>query len=276
MENYVKTYLLEKNDLKSAVKRAFRTMRFSWNSRTQKTPLEIYFESKPRSIITNIVNLDNAGKDLIETIVEKTGNQLTQIHYTTKSPKEMAKDRNFGKSAETEDLRKELRRRKVSNCRYFVVKNRNKRASSSKFESKIRKLVNETEHTISDGRKTFHKKDVAEVSHSVVKNQVELQAREIAERVEKNMKNLKRGKGGRFSNVTQPGKTEEVKAKEGRRVTLESSDSEEEALAKVKRQQKNAAKSPKTSANRTGTTPPVSPSKSQNSEIEQEPDPPPW
>ncbi len=92
------------------------------------------------------------------------------------------------------------------------------------------------------------------------------------------MKNVKRGKGGRFANTAQPGQTEEVKAKGGRRVSLKSSDSEDEALAKAmaraRRQQKKTAKSPHTSATRTGTTPPVSPSKGQTSETVQEPNSP--
>ncbi len=252
--------------MKAAVIRAIKTIRLFWSSSTKKTPSELYFGRKPRSILTNLVNLENAGKKLIENIVDKSGNQLTQIHYTTKSHKRMKKEQNFGKSAETEDLRKELRRRKVSQSRYFVVKNRNKRALSSKFETKIRKLANETENSVSDGSKTFHKKDVAEIPNSVVNGQVNLQAREIASRVESQMKNVKRGKGGRFTSGAQPGNTEEVKATGGRKVSAESSDSEEEASAKVKRRQKKPAKNAKTSVTRTGTTPTASPSRSQTSE----------
>ena len=80
------------------------------------------------------------------------------------------------------------------------------------------------------------------------------------------MKNVKRRKGRRFTSVAQPGKTEEVKVTGGRPVRIESSDSEEEALAKVRRQQKRPVKHAKTSATRTGTTPTASPSESQTSD----------
>ena len=136
---------------------------------------------------------------------------------------------------------------------------------TSKFETKIRKLANEREHTVSDGSKIFHKKDVAEVPNSVANNQVDSQAREIAQKVKSQLKNVKRGKGGRFTGEAQPGRTEEVKAKGGRKIQLETSDSDEEALAKVKRQKRKPAKYETTSATRTETTPPVSPSKSQTS-----------
>ncbi len=58
-------------------------------------------------------------------------------------------------------------------------------------------------------------------------------AREIASRVESQLKNVKRGKRGRFTGEAQPGRTEEVKAKGGRRIQLETSDSDEEALAEA-------------------------------------------
>ncbi len=122
IENYVKTFLIEKRDLKAAVRRSVETLRFSWNSRTKKTPLELLYGIKPRSVLTNLVNLDHEGKDLIKNVFDKSGNQLTQIHYTAKTLKGLKKERKFGKSAKTEDLRKELRRRKVSQTRYFVVR----------------------------------------------------------------------------------------------------------------------------------------------------------
>ena len=76
------------------------------------------------------------------------------------------------KSAETEDLCKKLRKQKVSQPRLFVVKNKNKRAFTSKFEVKIRKLVSETAWRKED----ISKKDLAEVPNSVAHNQVNLQA----------------------------------------------------------------------------------------------------
>ena len=150
------------------------------------------FGRKPRSVLTNIFNLKTEGKYLIESILNKTGNQLTQIHLTAKSMESIQKDRNFGKSAETEDLRKEMRRRKVSQLRFSIVEKTNRCALTSKFEVKIRKLVGETVHTVSDWTKTFHENDVAEVPISVANNQVNLRAKEIAKKVDIQLKNVKR------------------------------------------------------------------------------------
>ena len=268
VENYVKTYIIEKRYLKEAVRRAIRTLRFSWSASTKQTPFELFHGRKPRSVLTNVVNLDNEGKDLIENILEKSGKQLTQIHYSAKTLKGLKSERKFGKSAETEDLRKELRRRKVREPRYFVVRNRNERALVSRFETKVRKLVSETDHTVSDGKKTFHKKDIAEVPYSVANNQVNLQAKEIASRVDNRMKDIKRGRGGRFANANQPGRSEKVKAKGGRKVDLDTSDTDDQALAKVGRRQKKLNRRAFSSATRTGTTPPGYPSKNQIEQAE--------
>ncbi len=56
----------------------------------------------------------------------------------------------------------------------------------------MRKLISETEHAVSDGRKTFHKKDIAEVPNSVANNQVNLQAKENATRVNNQLQSVKR------------------------------------------------------------------------------------
>ncbi len=150
VETLIKTFVFKKNDLKSALKRAIKSIRFLWSASTKNTPFKMCFGRKPRSVLTNIFNLKTEGKYLIESILNKTGNQLTQIHLTAKSMESIQKDRNFGKSAETEDLRKEMRRRKVSQLRFSIVEKTNRCALTSKFEVKIRKLVGETVHTVSD------------------------------------------------------------------------------------------------------------------------------
>ena len=47
----------------------------------------------------------------------------------------------------------------------------------SKFEQKIRPFVAETEHTVTEGHKTFHKKDIADVTDLVNKNPQLLQGK---------------------------------------------------------------------------------------------------
>ncbi len=48
---------------------------------------------------------------------------------------------------------------------FWKVKSRNKKSLHSKIETKPRPLISETEHTVFDGRKVFHKKDLAEISN---------------------------------------------------------------------------------------------------------------
>ena len=252
----MKTFLLEDNNLKRALRRATKSLRFAWSSSTNKTPFELFHGRKPRTVLSNIVDLEHGGKELVENIVDKHGNQMTQIHYSTKHLKGLAKERKFGKSANTKELQREIRKRKVSK-RYFVVKNRNANNLASKFETKVRPLVAETEHTVSDGTKIFHKKDVAEVHNSVMSNQANLQAKEIAERVNQKVKDVKRGDGGRFARKSAKGVVEPVTAKGGRKILMSESDSEPEPATK-RRQKKRTGTS---SATKTGTTPPSSPRK---------------
>ncbi len=256
IEGYLKSFLLEDNNLKRALSRATKTIRFAWSSSTNRTPFELYHGRKPRTILSNIVDLEPGGKELVENIVDKHGNQLTQVHYSTKYFEGLAKERKFGKSANTQELQREIRKRKVSK-RYFVVKNRNANNLASKFETRVRPLVAETKHTVSDGMKVFHKKDVAEVHNSVMSNQVDLQAKEIAERVNQKFKNVKGGDGGRFAKKRAKGVIEPLTAKGGRKILMSESDSEPEPT--MKRRQKN--KTGASSATKTGTTPPSSPRK---------------
>ena len=68
------------------------------------------------------------------------------------------------------------------------------------METRIRSIISETKHTVSDGKKVFHKKDVAEVNNTVKLNRDRFQAKEIADGVEQKEKSVKRGDGGRFVN----------------------------------------------------------------------------
>ena len=258
LEDYVKTFLIENNDLKGAVKRAVKTIRFSWSASLDKTPFECYMGRKPRTVLSNICDLENKGKDLVENVYDKSGNHLTQIHYTAKHLRDMDKDRKYGRSARTEDLQKEIRKRKVSSQRYFVVRNRNKKNLASKFETRIRPIISETEHTVFDGKKVFHKKDVAEVDNTVKLNRDRLQAKEIADRVEQKEKSVKRGDGGRFVNMSSNKKAETVAAKGGRKTEEDSDDSDEPLANQAKRRKVRKGTS---SATRTGVTPPQTPTK---------------
>ncbi len=110
-------------------------------------PFEAYHARKPRSILTNLVDLENAGKDLKETFGDEAGNQLTQINCSSRHPKRMAEERSLG------NLQKEIRKRTASCTRFLVVKNKKNLASN--FENAPRQLTSEFENT---GKISFMRK----------------------------------------------------------------------------------------------------------------------
>ena len=111
----------------------------------------------------------------------------------------------------------------MSDRKYFVVKNRNKRALSSKFEYRGWKLESETKHNVSDRKKIFHKKDIAEIRNSVANNQDASPAKEVTGREHKMMKNVNRGIGGRFAKTSEKGRTKSCRKRcrgnRGKKVT---------------------------------------------------------
>ncbi len=115
--------------------------------------------------------------------------------------------------------------------------------------------MSETERTVSDGKKVFHKKDVAEVDNTVKLNRDLSQAKETAERVEQKEKSVKRSERGRFVKKSCNRKEETVAVKRGRRA-IEDSDDSDATQVKKRRTQKGTSW-----ATRTGVTPPQTPAK---------------
>ncbi len=58
LQDYMKVYLIEENNLKKAVRRATTTLRKTISKSTGKTPFEIHFGRKPRSVLTNVIDLE--------------------------------------------------------------------------------------------------------------------------------------------------------------------------------------------------------------------------
>ncbi len=171
LESLIKTYLIEDHDFRKAVNRATRILRFTVGKSTGATPFEIHFGREPLTIFNNLIDLENEGKGIIENVYDLQGNHLAQIQYEATDLRRQSFNRKYGKSASTEDLTKELRKRKVTpRIQFFVTKCRKPNSLSSKFESRPRAVTKETEHTVSDGQSTFHKKDIADVTQLVLNN----------------------------------------------------------------------------------------------------------
>ncbi len=110
-------------------------------------------------------------------------------------------DRRYGKNCSDKDLENERLKRAVS-IRYFVVKNHNKKGLESSFDQSPKATVTETKHTVSDGRKVYHKKDIADVTQIVLNNPSLLQGKLT---VETKFKKIGRTKGGKFAERGDPG-----------------------------------------------------------------------
>ncbi len=171
LESYIKIYLFEDHNFRNAVNRATRMLRFTISKATGATPFEIHFDRNPRTIFNNLIDLDNDGKGIIENIYDLQGNHLAQTQHEPNEIRRQVFNRTHGKSASTEDMTKELQKRKVRpRIQFFVTKCRKPYSLSSKFETRPRAVTTETEHTVSDGKSTFHKKDIADVTQIVWNN----------------------------------------------------------------------------------------------------------
>ncbi len=79
-----------------------------------KPPFELHHELKLRTVFKNLLNLENEGKELIEQVNDSKGEEIIQSDYNKDHLAKMSFDRSYGKSASTEDLKDELKRREVS------------------------------------------------------------------------------------------------------------------------------------------------------------------
>ncbi len=81
LQEYMKVYLTEKNNLKQAVRRATLLIRKTISKSTGKTPFEIHFGRKHRSLLINVIDLENGAKDIVENHYDLRGNHLAQNNY---------------------------------------------------------------------------------------------------------------------------------------------------------------------------------------------------
>ncbi len=104
LENHIKTYMIEENNLRKAVDRATRLMRFTVSKSTGATPFEIYFGRKPRSIFNNLLDSENESRGIIENIYDLDGNHLAQNQFEADEIKKLVFNRTYGKSAPEADM----------------------------------------------------------------------------------------------------------------------------------------------------------------------------
>ena len=134
LENHIKTYLIEKPDLRTAVKRATKVMRFTVSKSTGATPLEIHHGRRPPNILNNVLKLENEGRELLQNIFDLDVNHLAQNEYSADSIARQVFNGTYGKSASNADLVTEQMKRQVSpKIKYLVVNDRNRKNLDSRF-----------------------------------------------------------------------------------------------------------------------------------------------
>ena len=167
LESYIKPFLLENNDLKHAVRRAIKGLRFTENSVLGMSPFKKLTGNKPRNVICNRIGLENPDA----TIVTMVKNPLEQPLGTQKLDAldlaEYESARTWGRSRNVTELRRfinEQTKPKKRKVRKFVVETkRNRKGWESKFSQKPKLISSETKPTVKIGKRILHKKDVAEV-----------------------------------------------------------------------------------------------------------------
>ncbi len=135
------------------------------------TPFEVHFGRKPTSILNNLLDLENESRGIIQNIYDVDGNHLAQNQFEGDAIKKMVFNRSYGKSASVTDIVKEMQKRKLRpKIQFFVTKNHKKKRFQSSFETTPRMASKETDHTASDGKTVFHKKDIADVTNVLLNN----------------------------------------------------------------------------------------------------------
>ncbi len=136
MEEYTKAFLIEGNagNAKKGSQKSGESAEVRLEREHKENTLRVVFQQKAKDEKkTNIWDIENNGKDLLQNVYDSQGNHLTQIHYTDNICEKWLKRgrslEEFGRTVGTEELQREFGKRKVSCDRFFVVKNRKQRDS---------------------------------------------------------------------------------------------------------------------------------------------------
>ncbi len=171
LQDFVKVYLKEGNSLKNAVRRTVKMLRFSVHSAINMTLFEKLTGNKPRSMLTNVLNLENPEKTLVTLVTDLDGNVMATEKHMPKELEQLESSKSWrSNSQDSRRVVNESTKRPMKKVRKFVVeKNRSKKGWDSKFQQLPRQVNSETEHRVTVGNRTIHKKDVAEVVPNLAK-----------------------------------------------------------------------------------------------------------
>ncbi len=160
----MKTFLIENNKMELAVKRTLKVMRYTKHQSIGMSPFEKHFGRPHNSEISKLLCLENPGKFIMEHV---DGIEVWDNTWREAEIEQFEKDRSFGRSRPIEELQEFVKKRKAVSPKYYVHKNVKKTGLESDYLTKPFKADSETKHTVTVGSKTYHKKQLAEVTNVV-------------------------------------------------------------------------------------------------------------
>ncbi len=139
-------------------------MRFTVHQFLKVTPFEKHYGRKPVRKLDNLLNLEFPEKDLLESVRDSSGRVVAENFYSKEEIEELVHGRTYGRSREDKDLREMLKQKKTVG-KFVVLKSRKANNLESKFDNTPKRVIEETQHTVTvEGGKVYHKKDVADCS----------------------------------------------------------------------------------------------------------------
>ena len=73
LPNYVRPFLLEGTPLKFALRRAIKTLRFTWNQSLNTTPFQMLTGQKPRKVLDRFFDLEHPVRTLTLVVKDVSG-----------------------------------------------------------------------------------------------------------------------------------------------------------------------------------------------------------
>ncbi len=156
---------MEGNSLKFDVRRAIKTLRFTFHQSLQTTPFQMFTGQRPRNVLDQFSDLERPGRTLTTVVEDVNGRVIGSDSRVPEEIEQFESSRLWGRSRNLQELRRFVNERsKIEKPalrkvrKYVVEKTRNRKGWESKFRDKPLKVTGESKHTVAIGNRTLHKK----------------------------------------------------------------------------------------------------------------------
>ena len=163
----MKTFLIEKNQMQLATTETLKVMRYTLHRSIGMSPFQKYFGRPHSSEIDELLCLENPGNFFMEHVADLDG---VEVWDNTLDEEEIGKiedERQFGRSRPIKELKDFVNKQKNVSDKFYVHKNTKKKGFDSDYSTVPFKADSEAKHTVQAGKKTFHKKMLADVTKLV-------------------------------------------------------------------------------------------------------------